>query len=107
MTYYDRCGNTISLNDWAAKFEDRSYQVVKQDRIDGWFVSTVWLGIDHSFFGGPAQIFETMIFPPDGETGEKHPDLDNWQDRYPTEETAKAGHEQALAMVRAELAVSS
>ena len=51
-------------------------------------VSTVFLGMDHSWGNGPPLIFETMIF------GGKH-DMD--QERYSTYSEAKRGH---LAMCR-------
>jgi hypothetical protein len=46
-------------------------------------VSTVFLGLDHNFCGGPPLLFETMIFggPLDGE-----------QERYSTWEEAENGH---------------
>lgn len=55
-------------------------------------VSTVFLGIDHSYGsdGGPI-LWETMIF------GGKH---DNYQRRYRTLEDAKAGHLKAVALAK-------
>jgi hypothetical protein len=53
-------------------------------------VSTVFLGIDHSFGDGPPLLFETMVFP-NNKDG-----LENWADmhcrRYSTWEEAEAGH---------------
>lgn len=50
---------------------------------DGVTVSTVFLGLDHGFGGGPPLLFETMIFggPHDGE---------QW--RFSTWEAAEAHH---------------
>lgn len=56
-------------------------------------VSTVFLGLDHQFFGGPPHIFETMIF------GGPH---DQYQERYSTWAEAEAGHARALAIARGE-----
>lgn len=53
-------------------------------------VSTVFLGIDHSFFEGPPLVFETMIF------GGEH---DGWQDRCSTWEEAEAMHARACALL--------
>lgn len=54
-------------------------------------VSTIFLGLDHNFWGeGPPILFETMIF------GGEH---DQYQERYATWEEAEAGHEIAVAMV--------
>jgi hypothetical protein len=52
----------------------------------GYFVSTVWLGLDHSFGrGGPPTIFETMV---------QRQDDGEWvmQRRYETEKQALVGH---------------
>ena len=55
-------------------------------------VSTVFLGLDHSFGDGPPMLFETLIFggPSDGEM---------W--RYSTWEEAETGHKVALALAEA------
>jgi len=53
-------------------------------------VSTVWLGLDHGYGGGPPLIFETMVF------GGAH-DEDQW--RYPTEVEALAGHAEICSVV--------
>ena len=108
--YYDRQGKPIEMLDWARKHEDTDYRVVAQHWVRGWMVSTVWLGLDHNFTrqGAPV-IFETMIFAPkdvtvareDWETGADAAgtmaDLDQYQERYATEEAAQAGHDRALA----------
>lgn len=49
-------------------------------------MSTVWLGIDHSFGSGPPLIFETMVFS----SKDDFHDLDC--ERYSTETQALAGH---------------
>ena len=99
----DRDGRTPILEEdtlaWARWFEEAS----KTDaRRVGWtkvgtlgHVSTVFLGLDHSFGGGRPVLFETMSFI--GMDGEE------WFDRYCTWEEAEAGHarivRQALALV--------
>ncbi len=95
--YYDRQGKPMEMMEWAHAIEDFEYKVVKQDTLpDGKFVSTVWLGLDHSFGDGPPLIFETMVFPAKGgvpTTGERNPDWEEQETRrYSTEEEAKAGH---------------
>ena len=57
--------------------------------INGFRVSTVFLGLDHQFRGGPPLIFETMVFP--GGTC----------DRYSTWEEAEAGHRAMIERVKA------
>jgi hypothetical protein len=51
----------------------------------------VWIGIDYRMRPGPPLIFETMIFGGP---------LDQTQWRWPSEEAALAGHDQAVALVR-------
>lgn len=84
--YFDKDGSLITLDEWAHKFEDFEYKSIGADVVGPWNVSTVWLGLDHSFGepGGPL-IFESMVFP-DGEWS----DVD--MNRYATLEDAKAGH---------------
>jgi hypothetical protein len=89
--YYDRDGRAISETDRASLPAD--YYRVAQDVIDGVTVSTVWLGLDHSFGDGPLLIFETMVFDADGD------DNDCW--RYTTESQALAGHRRVCGMLRA------
>jgi CTP:molybdopterin cytidylyltransferase MocA len=73
--------------------EDEQTRRVAWDEIaPGVTVSTVFLGIDHSFGHGPPVLFETMVFD-DYEDGE--------QDRYCTWEAAEAGHSAIVARVRA------
>jgi hypothetical protein len=92
--YFDREGKEISLDEFANLSEDRSYKIVKQEQIGEYFVSTVWLGIDHGF-AGCLKIFETMIF---------HDELDcDYMERYATESEAFFGHKEAVKYVRKEL----
>jgi hypothetical protein len=100
--YYDRNGQPIDMMTWARAFETGEDRVVAQHWVRGWMVSTVWLGLDHNFFGGPPLIFETMIFPP----GDEAPEgtwSEEYCDRYPTEEAAQAGHDRALSWLREKL----
>jgi hypothetical protein len=90
--YYDRQGGPISMLQWSLRHQDSGYRVVAQDRLRGWLVSTVWLGLDHGFGQGPPLIFETMVFPPDG----RLPYEEEYCERYATEKEARDGHEQAL-----------
>lgn len=64
---------------------------VFDDTINDIRISTVFLGMDHGWGTGPPVLFETMIFG-----GE----YDEYQRRYYNKIQAKAGHDQALAMVR-------
>lgn len=86
--YYDRQGNPMTLGQWAASFKTRQAdkRVAETTLPDGKWISTVWLGLDHSFGSGPPLIFETMVFPSQDDMG----DLDC--ERYSTEAEAVAGH---------------
>lgn len=82
---------TDDLMEWARWFETADRHVAKTDIGDGIHVSTVFLGLDHSYGDGPPMLFETMIFG--GESGG-----DQW--RYSTWEEAEAGHERAVQLAR-------
>lgn len=89
----------MSRDDWIARLDDLAYRHVGMTALaDDVEVSTVWLGLDHSFgLGGPPLIFETLVFggPMDGE-----------MDRYPTLDAAQAGHDQMVAAVRERMQVA-
>jgi hypothetical protein len=78
---------------WASWFEDRDKRRIALTEIGDAKVSTVFLGIDHSFGGGAPVLFETMIF------GGEH---DEYQERYHTLEEAMIGHERAVSLVKGE-----
>lgn len=94
--YFDRQGKPISRKEWCQHLESREYCFVKQDQIGEILVSTVWLGLDHSFGGDKPILFETMVFGPEG-TPEKT-DLACW--RYSTEQEALEGHARAIAVAQ-------
>ena len=75
---------------WGAWFEtaDRHVLQTVQDDVR---VSTVFLGLDHSFGNGPPLLFESMVFggPHDQEL----------MDRYSTWEEAEAGHSKMCSAV--------
>lgn len=77
------------LLEWAREFETMDRRVAK-DMIGDVTVSTVFLGLDHSFGRGKPLLFETMVFG-----GE----LDGEQDRYHTWEEAEKGHKNMVRRV--------
>ena len=91
----DEKGNTIPEPDllkWASWFEEnRDKKRVKADNIGKARISTVFLGIDHSFGEGKPILWETMIF------GGEH---DDYQKRYTSREEALEGHQKALDLVK-------
>jgi hypothetical protein len=119
LTMYRRDGSAYpageaGIRQWAEDYEDDDKRRVLESR--SWWgerVSTVWLGIDHSFFGGPPLIFETMAFeqwaqwsPPrdargwDGRGGGVFIHASLMQERYASESDAIRGHEEVLREMR-------
>jgi len=64
---------------------------IEKTRYGGVLVSTVFLGLDHSFGHGAPLLFETMIF------GGTH---DEYQERCSTYEEAEVMHEKACELVK-------
>jgi hypothetical protein len=88
-------GRAIPTDDlalWGAQFQSPD-RIVEQTQVsEGVKVSTVFLGMDHSFCGiGPPVLWETMIF------GGPH---DQDQRRYTSREDAIAGHAEMVALAR-------
>lgn len=75
---------------WARSQESGDARRVAEDFINDSWISTVFLGLDHSFFQGPALVFETMIFdgPHDGHL-----------ERCSTWDEAVETHKRACALV--------
>ena len=78
---------------WAKFFEGDDNWRVAITEIGDVKVSTVFLGVGHSFGGGAPVLFETMIF------GGEH---DEYQKRYHTLEEAMIGHEKAVSLAKGE-----
>jgi len=74
-----------SLTEWTQSF-NKSSRIVKQDYIGTFFVSTVFLGMDHSFGGAKPLYFESMVFSNTG-LADEFP-----AERYETWEEAYKGH---------------
>lgn len=92
--YYNRAGEMIGRDEYYNLVSTPDYKRVAKTELpdDQGIVSTVWLGIDHSFGYGPLLIFETLVFGGP---------LDKEMDRYTTEQEALTGHEQMVARVKA------
>lgn len=83
MKYKDKFGNPISINIVELLLRHPNYKIVKQENIGEYFLSTVWLAIEH--LGG--HYFETMVFSNiDSNSNEL-------KDRYETLKEAEEGHE--------------
>lgn len=89
-----------SLLEWATWFETASTTVARTE-IGDRVVATVFLGLDHRFFGqGPPILFETAVF--------HRSNFGEIEGRYATWEKAEEGHKAVVAQVErtAELAHS-
>lgn len=78
-----------NLLKWGKWFETANRKV-RQDEIDGVRISTVFLGLDHSFGEGAPLLFETMIF------GGEH---DGYQTRASSWDEAVGQHLKAKKLV--------
>lgn len=89
------------LMEWARWFEAGERQLAL-DQVGDLEVSTVFLGIDHSFHGhgGPPVLWETVIFY----RGSRQTALDGYRERYASRESALRGHADAVAKAHAAVA---
>ena len=95
--YYLRDGTPCTLEEFARRFEDPlEREVWTSELADGVMVSTIWLGINHSFGDGPPRLFETAVFH-----GMKQIRA-NLARRYSTEAEARAGHAAVVAALTGE-----
>lgn len=68
-------------------------RIVKQEMVGDSKISTVFLGLDHSFGEGPPLLFETLIFGGP---------LDGWMWRCSTREQAEEQHRKAVENLQGE-----
>lgn len=81
-----------TLDEWAKWLNDGEGRIVGKDDLSSDVrVSTVCLGLDHSFGEGEPLWFETMVFGGP---------LDQEQDRYSTWDEAVKGHEAMVAKAK-------
>ena len=105
MYIYDRDGNPISVREWSRLHNDPEYSRVDETELDGIWISTVWLGFDHSFgLGGPRQIFETMVFDRHNQPRPGLQEMGEFDRRYSTEEEAEQGHLEVVQELKVLLA---
>jgi hypothetical protein len=82
-----RCDDILEWGRWY----ETAQRHIGDDTINGVRVSTVFLGLDHSFSEGDPILFETMVF------GGEH---NEWQERYFTYDEAEAGHKNVVRRIR-------
>ncbi len=89
-----------SLRRWSDQLEymhRTNTKHVARDEVNGRLISTVWIGLDHSFQLNSEHplVFETMIFD-DITTGDEL-----YMERYTTWQEAEEGHKKAIEWVKA------
>jgi hypothetical protein len=90
----------VDLMEWARWYENAHRdRIVIQELIGDYEVSTVFLGLDHSWADDtPPLLFETMVFHKNGGPVDDAP-----VDRAPTWELALETHARAVVWVREQL----
>ncbi len=77
---------------WAKWFEKSGKQrIVKQSKPNKYFVSTIFLGLDHSFGSGELVLWETMVWNPAGR--------DIFQERHSSREKAEMTHDRLVEQI--------
>jgi hypothetical protein len=83
----------VDLLTWGQWFENMDNRRVGSTYINDYHISTVFLGINHSFHDkGEPLVYETMVFIPKGD--------DSYMRRYHTWNEAELGHMAACDWVR-------
>ena len=90
----------VDLMTWARWFEVEKRRVA-ETRTDLFWISTVFLGLDHQYGKGPPLLFETMIFERNKVTkmGPILEEMDGEQWRYSTWDDAESGHHATVKRV--------
>ena len=98
-----------SVTEWEKWMFDERLKIgvgrIGYETINGWKVSTIFLGIDHGF-GGPSRWFETMIFVDEDRPAPLEDDerLKEWREnqqmRYSTWDEAEKGHAMFCEIIR-------
>jgi hypothetical protein len=75
-------------------FDEDDRRLARDVLPGGGIVSTVFLGLDHSYREGPPVLWETMVFPSEDDFSELY------MERYTSREDALEGHARAVAMFK-------
>lgn len=81
--------------DAVSEWQKTNGVVVKQEKTKNWYVSTVFLTINHCYDGGTPILFETMVFPLDG-VGNVASFLEEECQRYTSYQDALFGHQKMV-----------
>ena len=99
--YFNRDAKPITFWKWMKSYRSEEYKQLNVTMVGPYYVSTVWLGLDHGFLGsGPPIIFETMVFADYLEDGRA---ADFSLTRYETIQDALRGHDVMVKYVRESL----
>lgn len=101
--WYDKEGQPISIEEWGRLHSDPEYVRVGSTDVGPYWVSTVWLGLDHNWtMEGPPVIFETMVFSKDQRDDPNDRGLCEFDVvRYSTLSEATEGHQAMVLLVEA------
>jgi hypothetical protein len=115
MSYYlldaDHVPYRVELDEWARWYETREGRRVGSTETQLYWVSTVFMGLDHNYHpDGPPILFETMVFEREREVVEmpfsgrlvslhKSVDEDRFFNRYETWAEAETGHAEIVALI--------
>jgi hypothetical protein len=89
------------LMTWAAWLEEHiAERIVKQECVGQFWISSVFIGLDHSLRRGPPLLFETMVFD---QSDQEHGALACWMERAPTWEMALEARGRGIAWARQQL----
>lgn len=91
-----RCSDPLQ---WALWFQNNDRRV-RQTRVGPYEVSTIFLGLDHSWRKGPPVLFETMVFITDMKDEYGLPKTADYQRRCCTWSEAEQMHERAIQEMR-------
>lgn len=93
----------VSMGDWPTRgFKALEVWPPMKTKVDGYEVSTVFLGLDHQHGDGPPLLWETMIFG-DGPVPWASGDEQEYQDRYTSADDARAGHAETVRLLREQI----
>jgi hypothetical protein len=113
-TYYMLDGHTpVPTEDaveWGLWYQNSSEQRIVSrdgDEESGWWVSTVFLGLDHSFHGdGPPILFESLVFAGKPIAPAFNERWDGYMVRYVTWDQAAAGHREIVREIGRDLQIA-
>lgn len=85
-----------TIEEFVKMYDDHSKRSIGRTQVGNLFVSTVFLGLDHSFGGPELLLYETMIFWNGKGT-------DQYQERYSTRKEAGRRHKEIVKELEEQL----